>query len=162
MVLETDSLIHFRINLSNPIIGYLNINSLRNKKDDLREVYEKLQIDILCVNENKRYNSFLESKFKSNRYQFCLLRRDRDNKRGEKLAFLRRGLIANKLKQRSYGHHLKPTGVHWKVVDRMTGHFLLSTVIERLNVQPSYINLLLSCMITTYEKSLNVMEVNIS
>ena len=33
----------------NPILGYLNINSLRNKIINLREVVEKAPIDILCI-----------------------------------------------------------------------------------------------------------------
>ena len=39
MDLDIDGLIHLRVNnLFNPTVGYLNMNSLRNKIDDLREV----------------------------------------------------------------------------------------------------------------------------
>ena len=48
MNLDFDALTYLRVNNPfNPIVGYLNINSLRNKIDDLREVCKKVQIDIL-------------------------------------------------------------------------------------------------------------------
>ena len=47
MDLDIDGLIHLWVNNPfNPIVGYLNINSLRSKIDDLREVCKKVQIDI--------------------------------------------------------------------------------------------------------------------
>ena len=45
MYLDIDGLIHLRVN--NPfdsIAGYVNINSLRNKIDDLREVCQKIKL----------------------------------------------------------------------------------------------------------------------
>ena len=36
-----------------PIIGYLNINSLRNKIVDLREIMSKAPLDIVCIDETK-------------------------------------------------------------------------------------------------------------
>ena len=54
MNLDIDGLIHLRVNNPfNPIVGYLNINSLRNEIGDLREVCEKVQIDIVCIDEIK-------------------------------------------------------------------------------------------------------------
>ena len=54
MNLDFDALTYLRVNNPfNPIVGYLNINSLRNKIDDLREVCKKVQIDILCIDETK-------------------------------------------------------------------------------------------------------------
>ena len=38
---------------NNPIIGYLNINSLRNKIIDLREIMTKAPLDIVCIDETK-------------------------------------------------------------------------------------------------------------
>ena len=38
---------------NNPIIGYLNINSLRNKINDLRKICRKTQIHVLCIDETK-------------------------------------------------------------------------------------------------------------
>ena len=43
--LDIDGLIHLRVNNPfNPIVGYLNTNSLRNKIDDLREVCKKFKL----------------------------------------------------------------------------------------------------------------------
>ena len=61
MDLDIDGPIHLRVNNPfNPIVGYLKINSLRNKIDDLHEVCNKAQIDILCIDETK-LDSFSES-----------------------------------------------------------------------------------------------------
>ena len=38
---------------NNPIIGYLNINGLHNKINDLRKICRKTQIHILCIDETK-------------------------------------------------------------------------------------------------------------
>ena len=73
MVQHIDGLIHLRVNNPfNPIIGYLK-NSLRNKIDYLREVFKKVQIDILCIVETSLDDSFLNSQFKSNRYHSLFL-----------------------------------------------------------------------------------------
>ena len=76
----------------NHIIGYLNINSLRNKIDDLRKVFKNVQIDILCIDETKLDDSFPDIQFKINGYQSAFLRRDRDN-RGGKIIFIKPSLI---------------------------------------------------------------------
>ena len=100
MNLDFDALTYLRVNNPfNPIVGYLNINSLWNKIDDLREVCRKVQIDILCIDETKLDDSFPDSQFKINGYQFPFLRRDRDNRWGGKVVFIKQGLIVNKLKQ---------------------------------------------------------------
>ena len=45
MDLDIDGLIHLRVNNPfNPIVGYLNINSLRNKIDDFCEVCKKFKL----------------------------------------------------------------------------------------------------------------------
>ena len=67
--------------------------------DDLREVFKKVQIDILCIDETKLDGSFPESQFKINGYQFPFLGRDRDNRGGGKTVFIKQGLIVNRLKQ---------------------------------------------------------------
>ena len=65
MDLDIDGLIHLRVNnLFNPTVGYLNINSLRNKIDDLREVCKNVQTDILCIDKTKLDGSFTESQIK--------------------------------------------------------------------------------------------------
>ena len=47
----------------NPILGCLNIKSLRNKIINLRDVVAKVPIDILCVDETKLDESFPDSQF---------------------------------------------------------------------------------------------------
>ena len=45
-------------NTENPMIGYLNLNSLRNKIIDLREVLKHISLDYFVVSETKLDNSF--------------------------------------------------------------------------------------------------------
>ena len=47
----------------NPFVGYLNINSLRNKIISLREILLKAPIDILCIDETKLDDSFPDAQF---------------------------------------------------------------------------------------------------
>ena len=42
----------------NPLPGYLNINSLRNKMIDVRELVGRLQIDYFVIDETKLDSSF--------------------------------------------------------------------------------------------------------
>ena len=77
----------------------MNINSLRNKIDNLREVCKNVQIDILCIDETKLDDPFPDSQFKINEYQLPFLRRDRDNRGGGKIVFMKQYLIVNRLKQ---------------------------------------------------------------
>ena len=55
---------------NNSIIGYLNINSLRNKITDLREKMSKVSLDIVCIDERKLDESFTDSQFHMENYQF--------------------------------------------------------------------------------------------
>ena len=68
----------------NPILSYLNKNSLRNKIINLRDVVAKVPIDILCVDETKLDESFSDSQFLFENYQFPPFRRDRNSKGGGK------------------------------------------------------------------------------
>ena len=45
-------------NLNNPFIGFLNINSLRNKITDLRLIMERCLPDILVIEETKLNSDF--------------------------------------------------------------------------------------------------------
>ena len=83
----------------NPILGYLNINSLRNKIINLRDIVAKVRIDILCVDETKLDESFPDSQFLIENYQFPLFRRDRNSKGGGKIVYVREGLISKRLIQ---------------------------------------------------------------
>ena len=49
--------------------------------------------------ETKLDDSFPDSQFEINGHQFPFLRKDRDNKGGGKIVFLKQGLIINRLKQ---------------------------------------------------------------
>ena len=96
---DIDDLIKVRESYSkNPILGYLNINSLRNKIICLRDVVAKVPIDILCVDETKLDDSFPDSQFLIENYQFPPFRRDRNSKGGGKIVYIREGLISKRIK----------------------------------------------------------------
>ena len=80
------------------MIAYLNINSLQEKIISLREILKKTKIDVLCIDETKLDSSFPNHQFKIEGYQFLPLRRDRNSKGGEKIVFVREGLIAKQMK----------------------------------------------------------------
>ena len=62
----------------NPIIGYLNINSLRNKIVDLRQVLYEGELDILAVSETKLSDEFPNLQFNiEGYYDPAQLRKDR-------------------------------------------------------------------------------------
>ena len=82
----------------NPILGYMNIYSIRNKIISLREMVNKAPIDILCIDETKIDESFPDSQFLIENYQFPPYRRDRNSKRGGKIVYVRQGLISKRLK----------------------------------------------------------------
>ena len=65
---------------NNPIIGYLNINLLRNKIIDFREIMSKALLDIVSTDETKYYH-------------FSPFWRDRNSEDGGKLVFVKNGLI---------------------------------------------------------------------
>ena len=67
-------LIELRNNyLNNPIIGYLNINSLRNKIIGLREIMSKAPLKIFCIDETKLDKNFLDFQFHIENNQFSLI-----------------------------------------------------------------------------------------
>ena len=70
----------------NPLIGYININSLKEKVIPLREILSNAPIDVLCVDETKLDSSFPDHQFKIEGYQFPPFRRDRNSKGGGKLS----------------------------------------------------------------------------
>ena len=96
--LDISSLVRSRKNYpNNPLIGYLNINSLRNKIDCLQILLEKAPLDILCVDETKLDNSFPDPLFQLQNYQFPPLRRDRNSRGGGKIVFIKHGIISKRL-----------------------------------------------------------------
>ena len=84
--------------LNNPIIGYLNINTLQSKIRSLREIITKAPLDVLCVDETKLDDSFPNSQFILESFQFPPFRRDWNSKGGGKLAYVKRGIVAKRLK----------------------------------------------------------------
>ena len=82
---------------SNPSIRYLNVKSLSNKIDALRQICEISPLEILCVDETKLDSSFPNSQFRINGYIFPPYRRDRDKHGGGKMDFIREGLITKRL-----------------------------------------------------------------
>ena len=71
----------------NPLIGYLNINSLRNKIGGLQVLLDKAPLDILCIDETKLDASFPDHLFQLADYQFPPFRRDRKSLGGGKFGF---------------------------------------------------------------------------
>ena len=80
------------------MIGYLNINSLRNKIDQIRDLVSKAPIDILCVDETKLDSSFPDQQFKIEGYHFPPFRKDKNISSGGKIVFIRENLIVKRLK----------------------------------------------------------------
>ena len=74
----------------------MNINSLSNKIDPLRQICETAPLEILCVNETKLDSSFPNSQFRIDGYIFPPYWRDRDNHGGGKMVFIREGLITQR------------------------------------------------------------------
>ena len=73
----------------NPLIGYLNIHSLRNKIVHAREVFGKLQLDYFVLYENKLDDSFPSAQFYLENFEIRN-RRYRDNNGGGLIEFVRK------------------------------------------------------------------------
>ena len=84
--------------LHNPLIAYLNINSLRNKVIDLGEILKDLPLDYMVISETKLDESFPNSQFKLNGYE-VRARRDRHKHGGGLIEFVRQGFTCKRLKK---------------------------------------------------------------
>ena len=60
---------HERLKHKNPMIGYLNINSLRNKLTDLKVILKYLSLDYFILSETKLDESFLNAQFTLDGYE---------------------------------------------------------------------------------------------
>ena len=80
-----------------PLIGYLNINSLRNKIIDVREMIGRLQLDYFLISETKLDSSFPSAQFHIGHYEIRN-RRDRDKNGGGLIEFFKKGIITKRLK----------------------------------------------------------------
>ena len=97
---DISSLINLRKDFSkNPILSYLNINSLGGKFDNLWEFCFKTEVDILCIDETKINPSYPDSQFHIDGYQFPPFRKDRNKHGGGKIVYVRNGIIAKRIKQ---------------------------------------------------------------
>ena len=81
----------------NPLIGYLNINSLRNKIIDVRELIGRLQLDYFVIRETKLDSSFPSAQFHIVDYEIRN-RRDRNKGGGGLIEFVKKGIITERLK----------------------------------------------------------------
>ena len=82
----------------NPLVGYLNIYSLRNKIVDTREVFGKLQLDYFVLSQTKLDDSFPSAQFYIENFEIRNWR-DRDKNGGELIEFVRNGFITKKIKE---------------------------------------------------------------
>ena len=80
-----------------PIVANLNINSLGEKINHLREICKESPIDILCVDETKIDSSYPDAQFQINDYQFPPFRRDRNKYGRGKIVYIRQGVITRRL-----------------------------------------------------------------
>ena len=73
----------------NTLRGYLNINSLRNKIIDVREMIGRLQLDYFVISETKLDSSFPSAQFHIGDYEIrnC---RDRDKSGGGLTEFVKK------------------------------------------------------------------------
>ena len=69
----------------NPILSYLNINSLEREFDKLQEFCFKTGVDIFCIDETKIDPSYSDSQFHIDGYQFPPFGKDRNKHGGGKM-----------------------------------------------------------------------------
>ena len=81
----------------NPLIGYLRINSLRNKIIDIREMAGRLQLDYFVMSETKLDSSFPSAQFHIVDYEIRNLRH-RNKSGGGLIEFVKKGIITKRLK----------------------------------------------------------------
>ena len=86
-----------RQNIINPLMGHLNINSLKNKIDYLRDVCNKSPLNIFCIDETKIDSSFPDAQFHIDGYEFPPLRKDRNKNGGGKIVSIKEGIITKRL-----------------------------------------------------------------
>ena len=79
------------------MIGYLNINSLRNKVIDFREVILELSVDYLVLSEAKIDQSFPTAQFYTKGYE-VRARKDRDKHGGRLIEFVKNDFTSKRLK----------------------------------------------------------------
>jgi len=86
----------FDLGLNRVIVGYVNINSIRNKFDALKDIVSQ-NIDILMVAETKINDSFPKEQLFMEGYSYPL-RLDRDGNGGGLLVYVRSDIPSTELK----------------------------------------------------------------
>ena len=81
----------------NTLIGYFNINSIRNKISDIRVIFGKLQLDYFVLSETKIDESFPSAQFNIHDYEIRN-RRDKHKHEGRVIEFVRKGFTVSKKK----------------------------------------------------------------
>ena len=81
----------------NPLLGYLNINSVKNKITDVREMIGRLQLDYFVISDTKLDSSFPSAQFHIGDYEIRN-RRNRDKSGGELIEFVKKGIITKRHK----------------------------------------------------------------
>ena len=81
---------------NNPLVGFLNINSLRKKIIDLRNIAEKCLPVVLLIEETKLSAEFTTEIFLLSNYQ-PPMRRDRNEHGGGLMLYARKGVVCNRL-----------------------------------------------------------------
>ena len=76
-------------------MGYLNINSLRNKILDLREIEKYLELDYFVISETKIDGSFPSKQFPMDNFEMRA-RKDRDCHGGGLLEFVRKCFVCKR------------------------------------------------------------------
>ena len=84
--------------VTNLLMGYLNINSLRKKIVDLREIILELSLASLVLSETKIDQSFATAQFYIKEYE-VRARRDRDKHGGGLIEFVKNGFISKRFKE---------------------------------------------------------------
>ena len=80
-----------------PLFAYLNINSLRNKVIDLKEILGDLSPNYLVLSETKLDDSFHSAQCNLKNKEIRA-RRDRDKNGGSIMEFVKKGLVCKRLK----------------------------------------------------------------
>ena len=82
----------------NPLIGYLNVNRLKNKISDLRVLLHDLQLEYFVICGTKLDGSFPSAQFAIESYEIRETR-DRDGRGGRSDRICKRGIICKRAKQ---------------------------------------------------------------
>ena len=86
-------------NTNNPMISHLNVNHLRNKISEIRELTKRLYPNVLAISETKIDSSFTNAMFTIDEYYNPAdFRKDRDGNGGGLLIDIKEGTPCKRLK----------------------------------------------------------------